>query len=301
MGEPEREADNWLVLGASGAVGRELLRRLGAAVPSVPVIALTRGDTPAWAATMGTVAWRRGDLFRDRIAERVDTILSAGPLDGLVAWLARDPPPALRRVVALSSTSVHVKHGSPDAAEREVARRLRDAEAALAAQCAARSVRWTVLRPTLIYGGGADRNLGAIARVAERLGFFALPRDARGLRQPVLSADVAAAMLAALEAPTASGRAYDLPGGETLAYDAMVDRLLAALPSRPRLLRVSPGLFRGGAAVVRRIVPALRGATPAVIARMATDLAFDASEARRDFGYDPQGFEPAVLGERDEV
>ena len=292
----EREQGHWLVLGASGAVGRVVLRRLAGAVPAVATIALSRGDVPAWSADLTLVQWRRGDLFRDRIAERIDTVLSAGPLDGLVAWLARDPPPALRRVVALSSTSVHVKHASPDPAERDVAQRLREAEAALAAQCAARAVRWTILRPTLIYGGEADRNLSSIVRLARRTGWFALPRDARGLRQPVLAADVAAAMLAALEAPAAVDRAYDLPGGETLAYDAMVRRLLDAQPARPRLVRVPAPLFRGLAAVGRRLVPALREATPAVLARLSQDLVFDAAEARRDFGYDPSPFEPAAIG-----
>ncbi len=293
----ESDRGHWLVLGASGAVGRVLLSRLAVAVPPVATIALTRGDPPPWAAPLTAVSWRRGDLFRDRVADRIDTVLSAGPLDGLVAWLARDAPPQLRRVVALSSTSVHVKRDSTDDAERDLAQRLRDAEAVLSTRFSELCVRWTILRPTLIYGDGADRNLGAIARIATRVGWFALPRDARGLRQPVRAADVAAAMLAALEAPAAADRAYDLPGGETIGYDAMVQRLLATLPKRPRLLRVPAPLFRSLASVARRFIPALREATPAVIARMADDLVFDAADARRDFGYAPGGFDPRAIGD----
>jgi nucleoside-diphosphate-sugar epimerase len=112
---PERDAGpGWLVAGATGMVGRRLLVRLAAAVPRVAVLALARGDPPPWALDLPAVAWRRGDLFRDALVDPVDTLLGAGPLDGLVACLARQPPPRLRRVVALSSTSVHSKRDSDD-------------------------------------------------------------------------------------------------------------------------------------------------------------------------------------------
>lgn len=274
-----------LVLGATGPVGRELLARLAIALPPVQVVALAR-HPPAPLVLDQRIAWRRGDLCRDAITDPVDAVLSAGPLDGLADWLERQQPQGIARIVALSSTSLHVKAGSRDARERDVAARLRAGEARLAAWCAAHGTHWTVLRPTLVYGDG-DRNLSRVTALAARFGFFALPRGARGLRQPVHAHDVAGALLACLDARATFDRAYDLPGGETLAYDAMVARMLAALPSRPRLLRLPDALFAIAAALARPFVP---GATPAVLARLRDDLVFDAGDAARDFGYAPRAF-----------
>lgn len=270
--------------GATGIVGRHVLRRLATSTPPVRVLALSRGDPPPELLVVDHVAWRRGDLDRDAVSDAFATVVSAGPLDGLVRWLERQSPPGVARVVALSSTSVHVKRGSPDAAERNVAARLADAEQRLAAWCTAHGARWTVLRPTLMYGPG-DRSLSRVAALARRFGVLPLPRTARGLRQPVHADDVAGALLSCLHARASFDRAYDLPGGETLAYDAMVARVLAALPSRPRLLRVPAPLFALAA-------PFVRGATPAVRARMRDDLVFDAGDATRDFGYAPRAFSP---------
>ena len=85
----------WLVLGASGQVGYFLLRRLAARGDEV--VAVTRGEPPAWAQPLERVRWVRGDLFRDCTPPGARTLLSAGPLDGLAAWLERDDVAAERR------------------------------------------------------------------------------------------------------------------------------------------------------------------------------------------------------------
>ena len=79
-----------------------------------------------------------------------------------------------RRVVALSSTSRFTKSGSSDSQEQSVAERLAEAEARLQAWAEARGVEWVVLRPTLIYGLGRDKNIVEIARCIRRFGFCLL-------------------------------------------------------------------------------------------------------------------------------
>jgi uncharacterized protein YbjT (DUF2867 family) len=104
--------------------------------------------------------------------------------------------------------------------------------------------------------------------------------------------DLADAALAACHAAATMGQAYDLPGGETLAYDAMVARVLACLLPPARLLRVPTPVFRGMLALAR-----LRGdgIGDAALARMRQDLVFDDAPARRDFGYAPRPFAPSAL------
>jgi nucleoside-diphosphate-sugar epimerase len=273
-----------LLLGASGLVGRALL----AAAPE-RVVEVSRSPH----ATEGMPRWLAADLYHDPIPFRGETVLSAGPLDGLVAWLGRENPRGLKRIVALSSTSVHTKQDSGDPQERALAARLRDAEALLVAWCASRDVRWTILRPTLIYDDAFGGALGRFVAIARRVGAVALPGDARGLRQPVHAADVAGAMRSALVREATRDRAYDLPGGETLDYRRMVARTLAVAAPGARLLALSPRLFALAAPAMRRL-PALAALTPEVLARMREDLVFDAGPAARDIGHSPRRFPGAA-------
>jgi nucleoside-diphosphate-sugar epimerase len=282
-GSPRRA----LVFGGSGQIGWPLLVRLSAA--GWDVLAVSREPRPP----LPGLRWQRGELADPGpLPDAVEAVFSCGPLDGFAQWYARQAP-TCPRVVAFGSTSLEVKRDSADAAERDIAGRLRSAEAELFAAAASRGAAATVLRPTLVYGAGRDATLTRIATLARRLGGFALPRDAQGLRQPVHVDDLAQAALACLDAPAAHGRPYALPGGETLAYREMVARVLAALPERPRLWTLPPPLFRA-LLIPARMAGLASGFGDAALARMRQDLAFDAGPAQRDLGYAPRPFAPTA-------
>ena len=276
-----------LVFGASGQIGAPLLRRLRAG--GWEVVAVSRESRPA----QPGVHWLRGDLERcEGLPRAVDAIFSCGPLDHFARWYASaavDAP----RVVAVGSTSVAVKAGSADAAERDLARRLRDGERGVFAAAAACGAGATLLRPTLVYGAGRDQTLSRIAALARRRGWMLLPSGATGLRQPVHVDDLAAAAIAAQATPAAAGHGYDLPGGETLPYRDMVARMLAAMQPAPRLLELPAPLFALALAGARAAGLA-RGIGGAAIDRLREDLVFDATPAHADFGYAPRGFDAAA-------
>ena len=212
----------------------------------------------------------------------------------LPIWLAPEVVPALadagvRRVVALSSTSRFTKIASADAGERDVAVRLARGEAELADGCAARGIAWTVLRPTLIYAEGRDGNVSRLARAIERLGVFPIAGGASGLRQPVHADDVAEGLIQALDSSATANQAFDLPGGETLAYRDMLGRIFAGLGRPTRLISLPPALWRFA---LRASGPWLPGATAAMGTRMAEDLVFDPGPAREAFGWSPRAFRP---------
>ena len=272
-----------LVFGGSGQIGERVLAGLlGGGWQVCAVSRMPREPRPG-------VVWRQGDLsaaWAD--AGAFDAIVSCGPLDHFARWYAASAS-GTARVVAFGSTSVVVKGDSSEPAERDVARRLHEAEATLFASAQACGAAATVLRPTLVYGAGRDATLSAIAAMAARTGFFVLPPDANGLRQPVHVQDLADAALQVLRHPATVGKAYALGGGEVLAYDEMVRRVLAALPSRPHLLRVPSPLFSSVLALAHA-VGRLRGMNAAALARMREPLVFDIEPARRDFGYSPRSF-----------
>jgi uncharacterized protein YbjT (DUF2867 family) len=279
-----------LVTGASAAVGRALLEALAAR--GQPARALSRREPPAWAASLPQIEWRRGSLEASGpgALPPTATVLSAGPLAALAGWLEREQPP-ISGLVALSSTSIHVKRESPDPAERATIAALAAAEERVATWCGVRGVPWTILRPTLIVSARDGDALDWIARAGRRFGAVALPRASRGRRQPIAAGEVAGAMLAAVDRPEAVDRAFDLPGGETVDYRAMVWRVLAVRAPGARLLVLPSAPYRWAAGLARRH-PSLAALTPAVIARMAEDLVFDASAARRALGIDVGRFDP---------
>lgn len=277
-----------LVLGATSLVGR-LLPPLAHA-RGLRVSAISR--TAREADDSASIAWVVADLSSADLARRLPTarvVLSLSPI-----WLLPEALPALAarglgRLVAFSSTSRFTKAASPDAHERAVAERLAQAEAATIAFCDANAVAWTILRPTLIYAEGRDRNVSRLAGLIRRLGVAPLAGRGAGLRQPVHAQDLARAALDVLDRPQTAGRAYDLPGGETLTYRVMVERIFAGLGRRPRILHVPAPIW---SLALRAARPMLPGATAAMGARMDADLAFDPGPARRDFGWSPRPFRP---------
>lgn len=276
-----------IVFGASGQIGMPLLDRLRD--DDWRIYAVSRrpqADQPG-------LFWLDGDLSRvDGLPAHAHLLCSCGPLDLFARWYATsaiDCP----RVVAFGSTSIEVKRGSADADERELAVRLREGERVLFEAANARAAAATVLRPTLVYGAGRDRNLVRIAAIARRFGRIMLPRDAIGLRQPVHVQDLADAAFACIDASATHGQAYALPGGETLPYREMVARVLAVLTPAPRLHEVPSPLFNLALALAHAAGIA-RDFGEAAVVRMRSDLVFDPAPARRDFGYAPRGFQPTA-------
>lgn len=276
-----------LVFGGSGQIGWPLLDRLHDAGWSVTAVSRTpRNDQPG-------LHWVEGDLDHvPGLPREVDAIFSCGPLDHFARWYARAGI-GTARVLAFGSTSIEVKRGSADPAERALAQRLREGEQGVFEAAAARGANATLLRPTLVYGSGRDQTLTRIATLAREWGRFVLPRNARGLRQPVHVGDLADAAFSACDVEATHGRAYALPGGETLPYRDMVARVLNVLEPPPRLVEVPSPLFALmllGARALGRV----GGFGDAAVARMRSDLVFDIEPARRDFGYAPRPFRPAA-------
>lgn len=194
-----------------------------------------------------------------------------------------------RRLVALSSTSCFTKDDSTDPVERDTALKLAEAESRLRAWAESRGVEWIILRPTLIYGLGIDKNITEIARFILRFGFFPMFGQSTGLRQPIHSQDVASVCFGALYAVEISNRAYNISGGDTLTFREMVARVFIALGRRPRLLAVPLWLFHL-AVIVFRFLPRYRQWSVNMAQRMNQDMAFSHEEAIRDLGFKPRNF-----------
>ena len=280
------------VTGAKSIIGSILIPKLHQ--HGVPVRALGRNP----GAVEASDSWHFIDLA-DRTLDlpkiEVSALIHTASLWLLPGWLEKFHARGVRRVIAFSSTSRFTKQASSSSIELDVVNKLIAAEDHVAVECERLGMAWTIFRPTLIYGGAnGDRNVADIARLILKIGFFPLLGNASGRRQPVNARDLATACVQSLAAPASYNKAYNLSGGETLAYVDMVRRIFETLGRRPVFIQVPIVIYRLAVYLVR-LHPKFSHLTPDMALRMQADLVFDHSTATRDFGYCPGKFDPAYL------
>lgn len=190
------------------------------------------------------------------------------------------------RGVFVGSAGVYTRLKSPSA----------DAKRAGEAALRASTLGYTILRPSMIYGTPADRNMVRLLRWIRRMPVVPIPGAGRTLQQPVHVEDLADAIVASLERPSISGREYDLGGPRALplrdivrlAGQAMGRRaVLVPLPITPAH-RVVLGLRRLKVPIPVR---------PEQVLRLTESKAVDIEPARRDLGFDPRPFEEGIAAE----
>jgi nucleoside-diphosphate-sugar epimerase len=272
-----------LVTGGSSQIGRCLLRRLKAS--GIDAFAFGRNRPPE----ISEDRFFPGDFNNESLAytEAPDALVHIAALWHLPRHLDELHAHGIRRVVCFSTTSIFVKQDSSDAGERDLVARTVDAERQVLERCGQLGIACTILRPTLVYGMGLDRNISRAAYFIRRFRFYPIAGGATGLRQPVHADDLAAAALSALGARNAAGKCYEVGGSERLAYKEMIGRIFDAM-GLPRRFVPVPGLefFASFAGVLLRR-PEVTGE---MVRRMRRDLVCDNGPAIRDLGYNPRPF-----------
>lgn len=279
-----------LVIGASSQVGWFLVPRLVAV--GAQVLALSRSGQPDGFPDFKGVQWIGPEQAHQR-QDSISHLVSAGPLP-LALEYARKLT-ALRGLCATSSSSVLTKSASPNAAERSVITAISRAEQELQQLALQRELPLLILRPTLLYGAGMDRNISVLAALIRRFGILPIASRAGGMRQPLHVDDLAEALLRGLlEMP---GKLANqsltgvLGGGETLDYRAMVRRVFQALDRPPRFLSINPKLLATALDVAARLGLA-RGANGEMVRRQSINLVFDDREVRNALDLSPRRFSP---------
>ena len=276
------------LLGATSLVGECLLKQL--IQNNWHITAFSRRSITQ---SHSQIAWKQLDTTNQlRIGTEENNIpfwICAAPIWTLPDYFDLISASGARRIVVLSSTSRFTKDTSSDPSERKIAQQLIKGEEFVQTWAATHGVKWIILRPTLIYGYGHDKNITEIARFIRRFGFFPLLGSAKGLRQPIHVEDVASACYAALDTLNLTNRSYNLTGSETLPYREMVKRVFETLNHSPRMLTVPLWFFQIAAWGLSWLLR-YRNWTSAMAERMNQDLTFDCSDAKRDLNFSPRSF-----------
>jgi uncharacterized protein YbjT (DUF2867 family) len=278
-----------LVVGGSGFLGGYVLRE--AVRQEHQVVALARSAAAARRVEGNGVHPLAGDLDD---ARRLDEAFSAARCEALVCLaslghghgpglVAAAEEAGLRRAVFVSTTAVTTTLHAPTKQVRLAAEE----------QIRGSGLDWTIVRPTMIYGAAGDRNLSRLLRLLSRAPLLPVPGTGESLHQPVHVADVASAVLTAVQRPAAIGSRYDVAGPEPLPFTELLQTCARAVGSRTRLvpLPLAPlvTLARGYERVSRH--PRIHAEQ---LLRLAEDKAFAINDAIRDLGYAPRSFADGI-------
>ncbi|HLC42096.1 MAG TPA: NAD-dependent epimerase/dehydratase family protein [Methylomirabilota bacterium] len=241
-----------LVTGASGFVGRELVRALAAR--DYRLRCLNGSTTPA--PVHSKTEWVAGNLNDlasiERALSGVECIVhlastpnGLAPLDltrvnygGTVNLIQVARNQGVKRIVLLSVLGANPTKATPLAYSKW-----------LAEETVKRSgLGFTVLRSSVIVGA-EDRFLSLLVRRLRRALPLLLPGFGRIKLQPVWVGDVVRCLIACVEDPHAAGRTYAVGGPEILSYRELLRRLAQRCGGRRLIVPAPPRLFQ---ALIRR-------------------------------------------------
>ncbi len=188
----------------------------------------------------------------------------------------------VERLVVVSSTSAHSRF------EFRSAPRLVN-EALLVGS----GLRWTVVRPSMIYGSELDHNVHKLLRFLDRSPVFPLFGSGENLWQPVYYEDLTRGLYAALTKQGTDGQIYDLPGPRPLAYLELVRTAADALGKSTRIVRIPAEPVRRALVVAESMGLALPVSSEQVL-RLREDKAYPYEKAREELDYAPRAFKEGV-------
>jgi uncharacterized protein YbjT (DUF2867 family) len=281
-----------LVTGGSGFLGGYVLAE--AARRGHPIMALARSET-AVRAVVGRGAQPLIGDFDD--PERLPAVFSAARCEALVnlASLGFGHAPAIVAAARQASFGRAV-FVSTTAVTTSLPARSKQVRLAAEQEIRHSGLKWTILRPTMIYGAPGDRNLSRLLTVLPRMPVLPVPGGGRHLQQPVHVADVADAVLNAVERVAAARHRYDVAGPEPLSIADLLRICARAVGSRTRFISVPLAPL---AAAIRgyEILSARPRIRAEQVLRLAEDKAFAIDDAVRDLDYAPRSFSEGIQAE----
>jgi len=276
-----------LVTGGMGYVGQFLLRELAQQKRSVRC--LVRPGKPKeklhqleqWG-----MEWVEGDLLNGEVRRRalkgVRTVVHLAHIRYGAALLA-DMPGEVERVVMMSSLWRFSRVQS--AAVDEVV----ESEHAVEGS----DKPWVLLRPSMIYGPGNDRNISRLRTHLRRWRCVPIFGSGYAVHQPVYVEDVVGATIAAVDQPDIEHRSYALAGGEELTYRDLLHALGDSIGVSPLIVPL-PARFLAYIIGVLREWGVRLPVDSEQIMRLQEDKRYDIADARRELGFNPLCFKEGL-------
>lgn len=274
-----------LVTGATGYTGPFVVEALIGA--GLRVRALVRSEARAQIVLRMGAETVPGDLEDERslldALEGVDTLVAVSHIRYARALVRACATRGVTRGIFFSSTRRSSKVAS------QTVREVVDGEAGVLES----GLDYTLLRPTMIYGPGDDRNISRIRRHVETHRFLPVFGSGERAQQPVFVLDVAEAVPQVIRRTATIRKTYTLAGPRAMSYLGIVDSIAAASSRWVVKVYLPIRATAGVVAVYERFARVPR-ITAEQVRRFEEDKAFDIGEARQDFGFSPVPFEQGL-------
>jgi nucleoside-diphosphate-sugar epimerase len=192
----------------------------------------------------------------------------------------------IQRAVFISTTALFTHLNAPSKVIREQAE-----------QCIKASrLKWTILRPTMIYGAPDDRNMIRLIRWIERWPIIPVFGSGEYVQQPVFVEDVAQAIVGTLTRPEAIYREFSVCGEYPLTLNEIIDCIALAMGKKVYKIFVPYRASLLMAHIYERLRPHSFFKAERIM-RLNEHKKFDYSDAKKLIGFHPISFEEGITEE----
>jgi len=274
-----------LVTGATGHTGTHLVKRL--VEKNLLVRCLVRSPEHDMYLPKSGIEIVRGDFSRpEKIRaglEHADVLVNVAHIRFAHVLIPLCKDMGVKRVLFMSSTRRYTRYSCTSATE------VIEGEAAVGKS----GLDYTIIRPSMIYGGARDNNMTKLVAQIKSRRIFPLFGSGKNLIQPVFVLDLVQAMIHCLEHPETIAREYTLAGPEPMTYRQCLDIIARQLDRKPLFIPVPLGLCVFVAKMYEKMTINPR-VTAEQVQRFGEDKAFDIEPAKREIGFAPRSFEDGI-------
>lgn len=275
------------VTGATGFTGSRvapLLLKNG-----YQVRCLYRASSDRSQLTDSTIEWVQGDLSDPAslasAMQGTDALvniasLGFGHADSIIR-AAKDA--GIKRAIFISTTAIFTQLNAKSKKVRVAAE--------LAIETS--GLKYTILRPTMIYGSPRDRNIWRLIRFIRYSPIIPVFGDGKSLQQPIYVDDVAQAILGCLKSDVTIGKSYNIAGKHPLTYNEVIDTIAKVMKKRVLKFHIPSKPVVAVLSLLERMrIPFPIKAEQ--VLRLNENKDFSYADAQRDFGFSPLAFEEGI-------
>ena len=151
-------------------------------------------------------------------------------------------------------------------------------------------LKYTILRPTMIYGSPRDRNMWRLIRFMRYSPIVPVFGNGKYLQQPIYVDDAAQAVVSCLSNDKAFGRSYNIAGKHALTYNEIIDTIARQMNTRAWKFHVPSKPVVSMLELFERMrIPFPINAEQ--VLRLNENKNFSYTEAESAFGFKPLSFE----------
>lgn len=157
-------------------------------------------------------------------------------------------------------------------------------------------LKYTILRPTMIYGSERDRNMWRLIRLLKQSPILPVVGGGNHLQQPIFVDDVAQAVVNCLSNQNTIGKSYNIAGKHALTYIQVIDTIAKGM--NKRILKIH--IPSKPVVTLLTFFEKIRFPFPIKaeqVLRLNENKDFSYADAEKDFGFSPRSFEEGIKEE----